>query len=180
MYDYFPQRKNKIALFVVLALTLLAAATFAASAFLQPPARTILQAIGLLCIIPMLQIGARYLMTRYLYRLCTYEDGNVDIEVYAYRGGAKMQLVCRVGLEEITAADPLTEANRKPPRGMHRYNYAPDIRPESGLVLSVTNGDGSCEVLLCPDEYLAGVLSTPYTPPTPVAPEEAAEEGTEA
>ena len=33
MYDYFPQRKNKIALFVVLALTLLAAATFAASAF---------------------------------------------------------------------------------------------------------------------------------------------------
>ncbi|MBE6702294.1 MAG: hypothetical protein E7585_02640 [Ruminococcaceae bacterium] len=165
MYEYRPQRKNHIALFLVIGLLLLAAASFVTSAFFEAPARTIIQAVGLIAIVPMLQIAARYLITRYLYRLCPYEDGNTDIEVYAYRGGARMQLVCRVGLEEITAATPLSNANRKSPKGIHRYNYAPDIRPVGGLVLSITNGDGDCEVLLCPDERLTEILSTPYTPP---------------
>ena len=169
MYEYRTVRKNKIALFLVIAFFLIAAASIATSAFFEPPVRTILQIVGLAFALPALQIAARYLLTRYLYRLCPYEDGNTDIEVYAYRGGTRMQLVCRVGLEEITAAKPLTEANRKPPQGLRRYNYAPDIRPAEGLVLSISNRDGDCEVLLCPDAYLTEVLSTPYTPPVPTA-----------
>ena len=176
MYDYRPVRQNRIALFLVIAFFLIAAASITASAFLEPPVRTILQVVGLIFAIPTLQIAARYLLTRYLYRLCPYEDGNTDIEVYAYRGGTKMQLVCRVGLEEITAARPLTDANRKAPKGLRRYNYAPDIRPAEGLVLSISNRDGDCEVLLCPDEYLTNILSTPYTPPAPVEEPQAEED----
>lgn len=176
MYDYFPQRRNRIALYLVLVFLLIATASFTVAAFF-PVIRIPFQALGLVAIVPLLQIAARYLFTRYLYRLCPYEDGNTDIEVYAYRGGARMQLVCRVGLEEITATAPLTEANRKPPKQLRRYNYAPDIRPTEALVLSITNQDGDCEVLLCPDEHLTRILTTPHV--APILPTEMQETDTE-
>ena len=69
-----------------------------------------------------------------------------------------MQLVCRVGLAEITAAAPLADANRRAPKGLRRYNYHPDMKPGVGIVLSITNGDGDCELLLSPDAYLREVL----------------------
>ena len=157
MYEYRPVRQNYIAHLLVVCLILLSLVSFAVSAFL-PRYPVIPQAIGLILLIPTIQIITRYLVTRYLYRFCPYEDGNADIEVYAYRGGTRMQLVSRVGLEEITATAELSAANRKPPAGMRRYNYAPDIRPQRALVLSVTNGDGDCEILLCPDEKLTALL----------------------
>ena len=170
MYDYRPPHRNAIARLLALGLFLLAIATFVTASFVQPPFVIICQSLGLVLMVPTIQILTRYVVNRYLYRLCTYEDGNTDIEVYSYRGGARMQLVCRVGLEEITATAPLTDANRKPPNGLRRYNYAPDIRPVDALVLSVSNGDGDCEVLLCPDEKLTAVLTAPR--PTPVLPTE--------
>ena len=159
MYDYRPPHRNKIALLWVIGLFLLAVASFVTSNFVQPPFVVIAQTVGLLVCVPAIQLLTRYVAIRYLYRLRPYEDGSTDIEVYSYRGGARMQLVCRVGLDEITATAPLTDANRKPPKGMHRYNYAPDIRPADALVLSITNGDGDCEVLLCPDEKLTAILT---------------------
>ena len=71
-----------------------------------------------------------------------------------------MQLVARIGLDEITAVTPLCAANRRAPKGMRRYNYAPDIRPSHATVLSLTNGDGDCELLLCPDETLLNALNS--------------------
>ena len=168
MYDYRPPHRNAIARLLALGLFLLAVATFVTASFVQPPLVIIFQSLGLVLMVPTIQVLARYVVNRYLYRLCTYEDGNADLEVYSYRGGARMQLVCRVGLEEITAATPLTDANRKPPAGVRRYNYAPDIRPADGLVLSITNGDGDCQVLVCPDERLTAALTAP--PPSPVLP----------
>ena len=159
MYDYLPKRQNNVAHLVSLALLLLSVASFVTSALIPNGLRVIPQAVGLILLVPLIQIVSRYIVIRYLYRLCPYEDGNTDIEVYAYRGGARMQLVCRVGLEEITATAPLCDANRKPPRGLRRYNYAPDMRPREALVLSITNADGDCEVLLCPDEVLTKALT---------------------
>ncbi len=173
MYDYLPPRKNIIARVLALGLFCLAAAAFVTSAFIPAPYKTIGQAVGLLLLVPMIQIMSRYIIMRYLYRIAPYEDGNVDLEIYAYRGGSKMQLVCRVGLEEITAATPLTEENRKPAAGMRRYNYCPDIRPEEALILSITNADGDCEIILCPDEKMTEILKTPYTAVTPEKPAEA-------
>ena len=158
MYDYQPHRQNAIAALLALALLALAAVSFVVAA-LVPAFATIPQAVGLLLLVPMIQIVTRYLVTRYLYRIRPYEDGNVDLEVYAYRGGARMQLICRVGLEEITATAPLTAANRKPPEGIRRYNYARDIRPKEALVLSITNEDGDCQILLCPDARLTEILT---------------------
>lgn len=163
MYDHLPTRKSVTAQLWVLGLFLLSAASFVASGFTPSPYHTIPQAVGLLLIIPLIQIMTRFVIMRYLYRIAPYEDGNVDLEIYAYRGGSKMQLVCRIGLEEITAATPLTEANRKPPKGMRRYNYCPDIRPTEALVLSITNTDGDCEVVLSPDEKMTAILQTPHT-----------------
>ena len=176
MYDYFPPHKNRIARMLVFLFLGLAAASFVASAFIPSPYKTIGQALGLLFLVPMIQIVTRYVLIRYLYRIAPYEDGNVDLEIYSYRGGSRMQLVCRVGLEEITAAKPLSDENRKPAAGMRRYNYCPDIRPTDALVLSITNADGDCEVILCPDERMAEILQTPHTAPDPVQDPAEAEE----
>lgn len=159
MYEYRPPRQNVIARVLVLGLLLLAIAFFILSAQL-PQLAVPFQALGLLLLLPIIQIVTRYLATRYLYRLVPYESGEVDFEVYAYRGGSRMQLVCRVGLDEITATAPLSDANRRAPRGMRRYNYAPDIRPQSAVVLSITNGDGDCEVLISPDERIFAALQS--------------------
>ena len=45
---------------------------------------------------------------------------------------------------------------------MRRYNYCPDIRPEEALILSITNADGDCEIILCPDEKMTEILTAPH------------------
>jgi len=160
MYDYQPPRQNAIARLLTLTLFALAAASFVVSAFV-PSLAVIPQAVGLILLVPAIQLVTRYVVTRYLYRICRYEDGNTDLDIYAYRGGARMQLVCRVGLEEITAAAPLSAQNAKPPHGLRRYNYCPDMRPQNALVLSITNGDGDCEIVFCPDEKMTALLQKP-------------------
>ena len=158
MYDYKPTRTNqnaRVAVFICLAAAVIA---FVSSG-LVPKYPSILQCVGLCFLVPVIQITARYLVLQYLYRLREQEDGSVDLEIYTYRGGSRMQLVCRVGLSEITAAASLTAENRTAPHGIKRYNYHPDLKPSTGLVLSVTNGDGDCEILLSPDAYLKKILS---------------------
>lgn len=158
MYEYKPKRTNNKAKLAVLACFAAAAIAFVGAA-LVPKYPSILQCVGLCLFVPIIQITARYLILQYLYRVREREDGSVDLEIFAYRGGARMQLVCRVGLSEITAAMPLSAANKKAPHGMRRYNYHPDMGPLEGLVLSVTNGDGDCEILLSPDEGLTDILT---------------------
>lgn len=155
-YDCRPARQNYGAHLVVLTLFALSGVSFGLSATVSYP--VLLQVLGLIFILPAIQLIARYLATRYLYRLRTYEDGKADLEIFVYRGGAKMQLVCCVGMEEITAIAPLTKENARAPKGRKRYNYAQDLRPRAALVLSVCNRDGACEVLFCPDKGMEKLL----------------------
>ena len=158
MYDYRPPRQNATARIAVLCLLAASAVAFFGSVHV-PKYPSILQALGIALFIPIIQLTTRYLFTSYLYRVHPYEDGSTDLEIYAYRGGARMQLVCRIGLSEITAAAPLSDANKKPPHRKRRYNYCMDIGPADALVLSVTNADGDCELLLCPDATLRELLT---------------------
>ena len=157
IYEYRPPRGNGKARLATALLLLAALIAFAGSA-LVPLYPFILQCVGLCLLIPVIQITARYLVVQYLYRLREREDGTVDFEVFSYRGGARMQLVCRVALSEITAAKPLTAANRTAPKDKRRYTYHPDMRPDVGMVLSIANYDGSCEILLAPDAYLTEIF----------------------
>lgn len=156
MYDYRVPRQNAKARLLALLFLMLAVGAFVGSAFTPYPA--ILQCVGLACILPTIQLVARYMVLQYLYRLRSYEDGNVDFEVYAYRGGARMQLVCRVGLEEVVAVTPLGDENKKAPSGIKRYGYQMDIAPVGAVVVSIRNSDGDCELLLVPDAYIEGAL----------------------
>lgn len=171
MYDHRPSRQNATARIVVLALfAAVAISLFGSTLVSKYPA--ILQAIGIALLIPIIQLSTRYIFTSYLYRLRPYDDGSTDLEIYSYRGGARMQLVCRVNLAEITAATPLTATNKKPPHGLRRYNYCMDIGPRDALVLSVTNGDGDCEILLVPDGTLADALTAAANAPKTDTPTE--------
>ena len=168
MYDYRPPRQNAKARMLVLMLLILSVASFACSA-MMPQYPMILQCVGLLLLLPMIQITARYLVIQYLYRLHPYEDGNVDFEIFSYRGGARMQLVCRVGLEEVVAVAPLREENKRAPHGIRRYPYQPDMGPRDALVVSIRNGDGDCEILIAPDAHIREALeraAASYCPPT--------------
>ena len=156
-YDCRPTRQNYGAHLVVLALFACAGVSFALSGTMTYPA--LLQTLGLVFILPAVQLITRYLASRYLYRLRVGEDGGAVLEIFVYRGGAKMQLVCCVGMEEITAISPLTTANARAPRGCKRYNYAQDLRPREATVLSLENADGKCEVLFCPDAGLSRLIA---------------------
>ena len=117
MYDYRPVRQNRLAHLTCLLLFLLACCCFGISGVLSHFA-VIPQVIGLALLIPLVRLVARYLAVQYLYRLHPLEDGSTDLEIYTYRGGARMQLVARVGLYEITATAPLTAENRRAPHGV--------------------------------------------------------------
>ena len=158
MYDFIPKRQNNKARLAVLLLGCASAVAFFGSS-LTPKYPAVLQTIGLLLLVPLIQITGRYLAVHYLYRLKEHENGGADFEVYSYRGGARMQLVCRVGLDEITAAEKLCEQNRRPQKNLRRYNYLPDMAPADATVLSISNADGECELLLAPDAYLDGVFA---------------------
>ena len=161
-YDCRPVRQNYGAHLLVLALFALAGVSFGLSGTVAYP--VLLQLLGLVFLLPAIQLIARYLASRYLYRLRTYEDGQAELEIFVWRGGAKMQLVCCVGMDEIIAMAPLSKENARAPKGCKRYNYAQDICPKNALVLSLSNRDGECEVLLCPDEGLSHLL-TQHTQP---------------
>ena len=158
MYEYRPPHRNVRARVLALALFLLAAAMFVTGA-LVPKYPVIFQAIGLFLLVPTIQIVTRYVITQYLYRYRPTDGGDADLEVYAYRGGSKMQLVCRVTLSEIKSAAPLNAENRRPPHAMRRYGYAVDMQPQDAVVLSVENADGACEILITPDEKMRSLLS---------------------
>lgn len=173
IYECRPERGNYKAHLLTLLFVLLAAASFVTSHFV-PRYPIIPQAVGLALLVPAIQLVARYMAVRYLYRLRALDDGTTDLEVYTYRGGTQMQLVCRVGLWEITAAAPLGKENKKPPKGLRRYRYSPDLAPVKALVLSITNEDGDCEVLFSPDEKMTeiitnGIRSGASAPPVPGA-----------
>lgn len=156
-YDCRPARQNYGAHLVTLTLFACACVSFVLSGLMGTVA-ILWQVLGLLFLLPAIQLIARYMAARYLYRFRTLEDGNAELEIYVYRGGAKMQLVCCVGMNEITAIAPLAKENACAPKGRKRYNYAQDLRPREALVLSLSNRDGECEVLLCPDEGLERLL----------------------
>lgn len=157
IYEFRPARQNAKARLIALVLFLLVCTCVVSSAFLPYP--TILQAVGVILLVPVIQLVARYVVAQYLYRLRELEDGSVDLEVYLYRGGDKMQLVCRVSLLEIVSVAPYTKENVRAPKGIKRYNYCMDIAPAKALVLSVSNADGACEVLLSPDAYMEDILN---------------------
>lgn len=161
-YECRPPRGNYYAHLFVMLFFLLSGGCFATSGFIRELA-VLWQSLGILLLFPAIRLIGKYMAAQYLYRVRTLEDGSVDLDVFLYRGGAKMQLVCRVGLDEITAVTPLTRENRRAPKGLRRYTYCADLAPARALVLSVTNADGECEVLLSHDEALATILSSAST-----------------
>ncbi len=156
-YEYKPGRQNYRAHGIVLALVLLAIGCLIAAGFV-PLYSVLVQSLAIILFVPAIYITGKYLLTRYLYRVQTLEDGSVDLDVYAYRGGTKMQLVGRVGLWEITRVVKLDEKNRRPAKGVERYAYCADMSPNDAMVVSITNEDGDCEILLAYDETLYRIL----------------------
>lgn len=161
-YDYRPTRQNYLAHSTVLLLFLFSGVFFGISGFM-PGGSVMWQILGLALLLPAIQLIARYMASRYLYRLHTYEDGHVDLEIFLYRGGDRMQMVCCVELGEIVAAQPLTKENARAAKGVKRYGYAQDLRPSAATVLTLSNADGTCEILFCPDEYMHRVLTEAAT-----------------
>ncbi|MBE6555818.1 MAG: hypothetical protein E7663_06290 [Ruminococcaceae bacterium] len=157
MYEYRPRKTNHRAATAV-ALLLAASVTAFIGAALFSFYPSILQCVGLCLLIPVIQLTSRYLVLQYLYRVRSYDEGGADLEIFSYRGGSRMQLVCRVALSDITAIHPLGEQNRKPPHRVHRYDYCPDLSPLNAVVLSVANGDGEQEIQLSPDERMLTLL----------------------
>lgn len=156
-YEYKPKRQNYRAHGAVLALAILAIACLVGAGFM-PAYGVLVQSLAIILFVPAIYLTGKYLITRYLYRVRTLEDGSVDLDISAYRGGTKMQLVGRVGLCEITRVARLDAGNRRAAKGMERYTYCADISPDDAMVVSITNEDGDCELLLAYNDTLYRLL----------------------
>ena len=165
IYDCHPKKENNKAQWALLSLFLLSGASFAISG-VTPLPPVAMQIVGLLFLLPGIQLLSRSLVSHYLYRLREREGGRVDLEVYVFRGGKRMQLVCRIGLSEIVGIAPLDRKKNGVAKGCKRYIYVPDLWPDHGTVLSVSNGDGECEVLIYPDERMLQMLGRGASTPT--------------
>ena len=162
-YDCRPARQNYGAHLITVTLFACASVSFVLSGVMGTFA-ILWQVLGLIFILPAIQLIARYMASRYLYRFRSFEDGQAELEIFAYRGGERMQLVCCIGMDEITAIAPLTRENARAKKGCKRYNYAQDLRPREATVLSISNRDGACEVLFCPDAALLRLLAELVAP----------------
>ena len=158
-YECIPKRRNHKAHGSVLALILAAVLCLIGAGFM-PAYAVLVQTLAILLFVPAIYLAGKFLLMRYLYSVRTLDDGSVDLDVYMYRGGTKMQLVGRMGLTEITNVALLGKENRKPAKGLKRYSYCVDMTPDKAIVLSICNEDGECEVLLSFDETLAELLRT--------------------
>ena len=74
MYDYRPPRRPKKAALLVLIL-LFASTTALGVSALAPPLPRLWQCVGLLLLIPAIQLVSRYFLLQYLYRLRPNADG---------------------------------------------------------------------------------------------------------
>ncbi len=162
-YECKPKRRNRKAHGTVLALVLAAVALLVGAGFI-PAYGVLVQTLAILLFVPAIYLAGKYLIMQYLYRVHMLEDGSVDLDIYLYRGGTKMQLVGRMGLVEITNVALLAKENRRPAKGMKRYSYCMDMAPDKAIVLSISNEDGECEVLLSYDETLAQLLRDATAP----------------
>lgn len=155
-YDCRPVRQNYGAQLLCVTLFACAGVSFALGGMMDHA--ILYQVLGLCFVMPAIQLIARYMVSRYLYRLHVQEDGTAQLEIFVWRGGAKMQLVFCADTAQITAITPLTGDNARPPKGCRRHNFAQDLRPQKATVLSVCEGACVCEVLFCPDEGLVRLL----------------------
>lgn len=163
-YEVCPKRENHKAHYLVLLFFMLAAVLLVVAGFMNRFS-VLVQSLAILLLLPAIYITGKFLIMRYLYRVNVNEDGSVDFDVFSYRGGTKMQLICRLYLWEITEVRELCEENRRPAKSVPRYAYCADMSPKRALVLSVNNEDGACEVLISYDEKLAELLKTKQEPP---------------
>ncbi|MBO7341573.1 MAG: hypothetical protein J6U87_02715 [Clostridia bacterium] len=155
-YDCRPVRQNYGAQLLCVALFACAGVSFVLGGVMEHA--ILYQVLGLCFVLPAIQLIARYMASRYLYRLHVQEDGTAQLEIFVWRGGARMQMAFCVGMAQITAITPLGKKNARPPKGCRRHNFAQDLRPQRATVLSLSVQEGACEVLLCPDEGLLRLL----------------------
>lgn len=164
MYNYRPPRRPKKATLLVLIL-LFASTTALGVSALAPPLPRLWQCVGLLLLIPAIQLVSRYFLLQYLYRLRPNAGGGVDFEVYTYRRGDRMQLVCRVALSEMVRITPIGQKSADRPAGIRRFSYLPDLAPAGAVVISVKNADGDSEIAVLPDEGMLSLLRQGMQPP---------------
>lgn len=162
MYEYIPPRQNNKAIVISILLFFIGTAAFVAEAFLpeEPWGFRVLEyvfiAIWGATWISLSGITSRYLVLKYLYRLRANEDHGMELEIFTYRRGNRMQLVYRARLSAIAAITPLGKENATPPAGVKRVRFVRDLSPTGAVVLSCEDGDG--EIVLTPDERMLQLM----------------------
>lgn len=156
MYEYAPKpRKRKEKLLVSVA-AVLAAASYGCSA-MGLPYPLVYQLVAVACLGTGILLAVRYLLRDYIYRIVSCHGAEapdlVVTEVYARR----RTVVCRISLGDIVSVCPLSEKPRGD-RNRRCYCYTAERTPENGYLLSVCDGDGDYEVIICADESLLSLI----------------------
>ena len=156
MYEYAPKPRRRKEKLLVSAAAVLAAASDGCNA-IGLPYPFVYQLVAVACLGTGILLAVRYLLRDYIYRVVSHHGGEtpdlVVTELYARR----KTVVCRISLGDVTSVCPLSEQARGDGK-RRRYCYTAERTPENGYLLSVCDGDGDYDVVICADEGLLNLI----------------------
>lgn len=162
MVEFSPKpqkKKEKTLLFGLLGIAVLLFVGAALPNNPIPPA--ILQLLAVVSLVGAVMVITRSLMRNYTYAITTEEGRTVPDLVVTEIYGAKISVVCRISLDDISEAEEVTRENRRAlaerTRGRCVFRYTAELFPESLIFVTVTeNGEpyylwlsGGTDLLRC-------------------------------
>ena len=168
LYTYAPPKNLQKLSGILIALISATAGFFAFPAlFPEAPLRWLFQSSGVVCVLVVIFVVARYIMKSVVYSVVENEDGTRDFTVTEITNGGRSKVtVCRfgisnvedVGLFYIERKDDLQrkKAFVKKAKKEHRksFNYCPDILSSPVCCITADEGGGKFLVMISPDTEL--------------------------
>lgn len=156
MYQYQPERKNKIAsallLIFALAAIILLGLSVIFNAFVG-----ILQLAAVLCLVVEVALFSKYFRRSYVYRIQSFNKSNdaPDFLVSEISGKDSI-VVCRLSLENLLSIEKSTSKTRKN-LGKY-YNYCVDIAPKNAYILRFEENYEKITLIISPDETMLSIF----------------------
>lgn len=156
MYQYQPERKNKIASALLLIFALAAVILLGLSAIFNAFVG-IFQLAAVLCLVVEVALFVKYFRHSYVYRIQSFNksDDAPDFLVSEVSGKDNV-IVCRLSLESLLSVEKNTQKARKNLGKF--YNYCVDIAPKDSYILRFEENYEKIALIISPDETMLSIF----------------------
>ena len=158
MYQFQPERKNKISSILLLAFGIAALVLVALSVALSKY-QGLLQLVAAIFLSADIFIFHMYFRRAFIYRVASSRDEDeLPIFTVSEVVGKNSTVLCRFSLDDLVKVEKYSKKIKKG-LGKH-YNYCIDIAPCDAYVLFFESGGQREAIILSPDEKLLSIFNS--------------------